>query len=293
MKLPKRTVALIIGFFSAFLFIGYSYAKNISSKPNVILIILDAARPDHFSCYGYEKDTTPSIDAIAQGGKVFLNHFAQSTNTYGSLRQLFSSRYFSKEIFEMDGWCWGVKRTSPMSLMRDFDPEQTMLPAVLSMNGYKTAIFTQHAMHTKQTDLVKSFQVYYPIGLDQKAPFSSIVDPVADWLSNNKKNSFFMYLHLMYPHSPYPKEFEKNEFLINANGNPFTESQINNTKNKFSSTPNHIPYQEGFTEADYRCLRGLYDCNLNQADDIVGKVYAKLKKPFFPAVVLLTALKWP
>lgn len=53
----------IIGLLS--LFILFSAC----SKPpphQAILILLDAARPDHFSSYGYGKDTTPEMDALVR-----------------------------------------------------------------------------------------------------------------------------------------------------------------------------------------------------------------------------------
>lgn len=31
----------------------------------VIMLDLDTLRPDHMSCYGYERETTPNLDAIA------------------------------------------------------------------------------------------------------------------------------------------------------------------------------------------------------------------------------------
>ena len=35
------------------------------SQPNVLLIVLDAVRKDHLSCYGHKRETTPNLDAIA------------------------------------------------------------------------------------------------------------------------------------------------------------------------------------------------------------------------------------
>ena len=40
---------------------------------NVILIILDTTRPDHLGLYGYERNTTPNIDIIAEGAVVFTD----------------------------------------------------------------------------------------------------------------------------------------------------------------------------------------------------------------------------
>ncbi len=35
---------------------------------DVILIIVDTLRSDHLGCYGYHRDTTPSMDSLARAG---------------------------------------------------------------------------------------------------------------------------------------------------------------------------------------------------------------------------------
>ncbi len=52
------------------------------SKPNVLLLILDTARADHFSSYGYGRATTPQMDALAREGTLF--EFAYSTSHWSN-----------------------------------------------------------------------------------------------------------------------------------------------------------------------------------------------------------------
>ena len=40
-------------------------ADPYSGPLNVVMIVLDAARADHIGVYGYDRDTTPFIDAFA------------------------------------------------------------------------------------------------------------------------------------------------------------------------------------------------------------------------------------
>ncbi len=44
-----------------------------SGRPNIVVLVIDAARYDHFSCYGYYRPTTPTIDALARQGLQFEN----------------------------------------------------------------------------------------------------------------------------------------------------------------------------------------------------------------------------
>ncbi|MGM0492493.1 MAG: sulfatase [Armatimonadota bacterium] len=50
-------------------------------RPNILLIVLDSARADRFSCYGYEKPTTPNIDRIASEGTLFEQCWGESNWT--------------------------------------------------------------------------------------------------------------------------------------------------------------------------------------------------------------------
>ena len=51
------------------------------SSPNVLLIVLDAVRADHISCYGHDRETTPHIDELADDGIKYEHAFANSNWT--------------------------------------------------------------------------------------------------------------------------------------------------------------------------------------------------------------------
>ncbi|MEK7706091.1 MAG: sulfatase-like hydrolase/transferase, partial [Myxococcota bacterium] len=54
----------------------------------VILIVVDAMRPDHLSAYGYERPTTPAIKALADDGVVLTNYFVNGNWTRPSTASL-------------------------------------------------------------------------------------------------------------------------------------------------------------------------------------------------------------
>src|SRR6185369_12086750 len=45
-------------------------------KPNVVLIVLDTLRGDRLSCMGYNRPTTPNIDALAAQGTLYTHAFS-------------------------------------------------------------------------------------------------------------------------------------------------------------------------------------------------------------------------
>ena len=61
--------------------------------PNVLIVILDAARADHMGCYGYPLPTTPEIDRLSKKSLIFTNAFAVAPHILASTASLFTSLY--------------------------------------------------------------------------------------------------------------------------------------------------------------------------------------------------------
>jgi arylsulfatase A-like enzyme len=64
-----------------------------SGPPNLILISLDTLRRDHSSVYGYERETTPSLERFAEQGVRFALAYAPTSTTGPSHATLFTSLY--------------------------------------------------------------------------------------------------------------------------------------------------------------------------------------------------------
>jgi hypothetical protein len=62
-------------------------------RPNIVVVIIDALRPDHLGCYGYDRSTSPFLDSFAAQGIVFEDASAQATWTMPSIQSLLTSTY--------------------------------------------------------------------------------------------------------------------------------------------------------------------------------------------------------
>ncbi|MCK4669950.1 MAG: sulfatase [Nanoarchaeota archaeon] len=101
------------------------------SKPNIILIVLDALRAKHLSCYGYHRNTSPNIDKLAKNGILFENAFAFNNTTDRSFVSILGGRYmlssgdsdFLLQKEELDAF---------------FNSGGGFLQEILQKNGYKT-----------------------------------------------------------------------------------------------------------------------------------------------------------
>jgi arylsulfatase A-like enzyme len=85
-----RRTALAAGALVAALLVGQvagvsrSHSKATpadAKKPNVLWVVMDTTRADHLSMYGYPRATTPNLAALAAGGVLFENVFAESSWT--------------------------------------------------------------------------------------------------------------------------------------------------------------------------------------------------------------------
>ncbi|NQU07063.1 MAG: sulfatase-like hydrolase/transferase, partial [Candidatus Abyssubacteria bacterium] len=65
----------------------------------MVLITIDALRPDHLSFYGYDRETSPTLDKLAREGVSFWQHIAQCSSTTGSMSALMTGKYPSYENF--------------------------------------------------------------------------------------------------------------------------------------------------------------------------------------------------
>ena len=106
LKIGLVGLPLLLLFLLSPLFFGETGYKDIeiiskgkdtsTGKPNVLLIILDAVRADHISCYGYERLTTPNLDRFSREGVIFKNAYSTAPWTTPSIGSIFTGMYPSR-----------------------------------------------------------------------------------------------------------------------------------------------------------------------------------------------------
>src|ERR1700727_522507 len=94
-------------------------------KKSIVLVTVDCLRADHVGFMGYDRLTTPFLDALAGESFVFPAAIVAGAPTYYSFPAVFASRY-------------------PLALGRDvlgLAPDEPSLTSVLKSAGYATASF--------------------------------------------------------------------------------------------------------------------------------------------------------
>lgn len=176
---------------------------------NVLLILVDTLRGDRLSCYGYERPTTPRLDALAAEGAVFLNHYAQGSHTRVSLPSLTYSRYFAPPLFPSSS---RVELESPSEVFERLDGGAVALPRALASGGRRTVLVNTHPWLRERTEFARLHEEVVRVRERRDpetgdpgrpiAPADDMVDAAIRWLGDNGDSPFYMHLHLMDMHEP-------------------------------------------------------------------------------------------
>lgn len=175
-------------------FTGWRYAR-VSAPVNgpIVLISVDALRPDHLSTYGYSARKTPAIDRLATDGVVFERAYAHVPQTLPSHASLFTGK------LPVDT---GVRDTVGFTLA---DGERT-LAEMLRDRGYATAAVVSSYALRRETGVDQGFTLF------DDGPDSGTIDPeppvragnaseaVAErWLDSAGTDRAFLFLHVAEP----------------------------------------------------------------------------------------------
>jgi arylsulfatase A-like enzyme len=162
---------------------------------SVLLITIDTLRPDHMSLYGYERLTTPRIDAFSSGATVFEQAYTFWPKTRGSFVMMLTGRRPSQN---------GYSKTHPVLL--DFNPT---IASVLKSAGYRTAASVDNPNVAKNLGYAKGFDSYRETweeaALETEAERAQAIseDGVRFLSTTDPGKPFFLWLHYVNPHAPY------------------------------------------------------------------------------------------
>lgn len=249
---------------------GGEAATSEGTGRHVVLVLLDAARADRFSCYGYGRPTTPEVDRLAAEGMVFERHYAQGTDTRTSLPSLLASRYFALPLFPDNPQ---VPYSDPANLFRRPDEEQVSLPRAFAEAGFLTAAVSAHLWTGEGTAFADEFQELHDLTgrySSQAYPYpraGPMVDFALRWIDEHREEDVFLYLHLMDNHYPHYFEEEARTFF----GAPDYPAE------RFRESGQPLVPGEHLTPDDLRYVDALYDGSMRYVDRHLGRLFEGLR----------------
>lgn len=272
-KKNLRKIGFLLIFFVVLLAVYVKFYRHIAEPHlNVILITIETLRADHLSIYGYDKETSPNIDDFAKEGIIFANAVSAAPSTCPSIASIMTSKYPSFHGMLLNPYY--------------FPQENITLAEILKKNGYQTAAFVGNFTLRKAKRLNKGFDIYddtYPE--EEKVRHlperiaSSLNEAAMDWLSQNYKKEFFLWLHYQDPHGPYTppslydKKFDRSLYRVNKKVNLLAEDD----NSGFGGIP-WYQQLDGDGKKDARYYISQYDGEIAYLDYYLGQFFDFIKK---------------
>ena len=161
---------------------------------NVLLILVDTVTADHLGCYGYYRNTSPTIDSLAASGMIFMNCLAQSSWTLPGMVSIYTG------LSERSHRCGHYN-----NILYSLDLEMPTVSTILQKQGYSTAGFVQSEFLGSDFGMEKGYDSFWIRVSEGEAAMDSVtVDTLLSYFSHNEiTEPFLATIHFYDPHSPY------------------------------------------------------------------------------------------
>jgi arylsulfatase len=170
---------------------------------NILMIVVDTLRADRLGCYGYFRDTSPTIDRLAREGVLFEDYYASALSTGAAFTCLHTGLPSIKHRFY-------ATPAGAYNLMNFDDTLPTLAEIIQNHSDYTTVAvdnLINFAGHMKQT--VRGYEFYINVTRHGGFPQPEYTAEEANsrflpWLKAHYQEKFFAFVHLWDPHhNPY------------------------------------------------------------------------------------------
>ena len=216
-------------------------------QPKLILISMDCLRADHVGVYGYERDTTPSIDRLAEDAVLFETHIAASSTTLPTHMSMFTGLTPSEH---------GANNRHQLNRSVAY------LPELLSQSGMQVDGVVSGAYLAQNFGFERGFHTYLSL---RRPRASETVDAALRVLDRTGGQAQFFFLHFIDAHWPYdPPETMRERFGPIRTDVPRLQNKV------LKQIPPDGP-------EEIRQAIDLYDAEIAYADGELGRFLDELK----------------
>ena len=249
-------------------FLAACSTNNISKESfNIVLITIDTLRADHLSCYGYERETSPAIDNVAEKGILFKNVIAPSSWTAPSMVSLFTSTYpVNHGVIHGVGY----RRDETIHIQEVFSDELITLAEILQAHEYTTFGVTSNLHLSEKFGFARGFDYFKCLPWFSAPPVNQEIYSWEDEIKKSEK--FFLWVHYFDPHIPY---LAQKPWVENYTSQALTEKL--NLSNKSSGELEGLASTFKKDPQAVSNLIALYDSEVNFVDSHVGALIEKFE----------------
>lgn len=285
------------------------------SYPNIVWITLDSVRADHTIMGGYERDTTPALQSLAndEEGTYFdqcLSHGRYTmvssasilTGTYPThhragyeVQAIPSSLRTIAERFRTASYHTALLSdnmfvSSATGLNRGFDQSSCIVPSTLLGLPSKLLKTIGPTAIAKYLLGLRRHSVGFTTDLTRHSRTYLINSVAKSWLSSfEDKEPFFLYIHNDEPHRPYyPPLPYRDEFTDDIALSPSEAAEV--SLRIHENLVKIIAEGCNLSEQDWEALLAMYDAQIRYADEGVRELVEFIRNgPFGETVFVITA----
>lgn len=177
--------------------IGFPILPSEKRCPDdIILVLVDSLRPDHLGFYGYERDTSPAIDAFAAGAVRFDQAIASGSWTQPSIMSMMTS--VPADVHQRVHWG------------RPHSTNVVTLAETLQKAGYQTVGLVANPMTNRKYGFARGFDFYDDYSLTgapdattgdiarQTAQGAKLMRLARDWIEKRRDPEKPLFLFVLY-----------------------------------------------------------------------------------------------
>jgi arylsulfatase A-like enzyme len=239
--------------------------------PNVVVIVLDTARPDFMSAYGHPRPTTPYLEAFAEQATRFDRAYSTSSWTLPAHASLFSGTLPEQH---------GATQKTP-----HVGDDLPLLAERLARAGYQTAGFSNNPWVSQRTGLARGFEHFqerWKLGTPRPANEDHpTVKAVAEWFASRKdpERPWFVFVNLIEPHMPYTPSWKlARDFFTGEAQWADALARMFPKGRPQAITHRHYAGKEPLTDAEWQELVALYEGDLLACDQITRAIMQHVER---------------
>jgi len=176
---------------------------ELDGRPSIVLVTVDTLRADHLGCYGYFRETSPTLDALSEESLLFERCISPMATTLPSHLSLFTGLWPHQHGY--------VANTG--AVVTPFAPSTGRQPisSVLARAGYTTAAFVSGPTVSRPTGIHAGFEHFDEHEAKSARTFEERSRPAAEtvsravrWLRDEAApdEPVFLWVHIWDPHEP-------------------------------------------------------------------------------------------
>ncbi len=237
-------------------------------RPNVVILVMDTTRADRCSAFGYERPTTPALEAIAAEGVAFEAAWAPSSWTLPTHASILTGLLPERH---------GATISDVGTLVRG----HTTLAEHLRDAGYETAAFSNNPWVSEEFGLSQGFSTFVPLHKERSLSYPTARPTHAqalEWIRERRDPArpFFLLINDLEPHAPYappPEEAERFVRTAVARSDVAEAMSFQFPETVMAMVSGELPDQTRLA-----LLSDLYDAEIATLDREIGRFVAALRR---------------